>query len=408
MKRLIFPQIEIPEHLEMVGNVDNGGAGNIFRVKDITGKILALKIVNSRWNEKEFCSISALRDLPAHQALTQVFQVGRLSDGRLFYTMEIADNISTTADSDYLPDSLANRISSSKLSFADILKIFIEVAEGVQHLHNNSLGHGDIKPENIIFVNGKPKLADFGTVSINNNSGTAGFSVDNPVSVADRDCYALAKTLYCVWSGLDVSEYPALPEQIDQQEAGMIRKIYHKGCSKIPKRRFVSVKEFINELQKIDKQFHSQSHSKKIIAASALFFCAASLFAIFFFTKHSPQKLVTPDVDHAEFALMQNTIQAVESLPEDLHGLRPFRKIFESLNKNDLTKLDPEKVQWFRNFYRDRDRLFVFHSQITAENDLTKRLILYQSLKYKELFESVNSRSMNFDHEFVHAVFRLK
>ena len=408
MKKIIFPLIELPEQLKMVSKINNGGAGEVFRVKDITGKILALKIINSQWHEKEFLAISALRDLPAHPALTQIFQAGLLADGRLFYTMEIADNISAIPDIEYIPDTLANRINTNKLLFEDILKIFIEIADAVAHLHHNNSWHGDIKPDNIIFINGKPKLADFGTLSADGKSGTAGFCIDNCVSAADRDCYALAKTLYCAWSGLDVSEYPSLPETFNQQEARLIRRIYHKGCSSIPRKRFANATEFITALKKIDAEFYRKSYSKKLLITAGLLFLITALLIIILFIKNNTRKPFSPASNTAEISTMQNIIQAGSILPDDLNGIRPFRNIFESLSQEDLAKLDSEKVQWFKNFYNDRDRLSYIHLQIVEEKNPTKRLALYQATNYKDLYISLAARQMEFDHKFVHSVLRLK
>ena len=408
MKSFELLQIELPDQLKIIDFVAKGGAGNILRVQDITGKILALKMVYPSWHEKEFLSLTALRNLPVHPSLTQVFQVGTLSDGRLFYTMEIADNISPTPDSDYLPDTLANRINSEKLSFESILEIFIDIADGIRHLHNNNLGHGDIKPENIIFINGHPKLADFGTLVTDKNTGTAGFMLESSSSIADRDCYALSKTLYCTWSGKDVSEYPSLPEKFDYQEAKLIRKIYHRGCSSIARRRFASAEEFIAHLKKIRDELHYPLQRKIFIAAAFLFFLAIASIVIICHTNRKSPLSVPQKINHSEIALMQNVLQAGKVMPDDLNGIRPFRKVFESLSEEDLDKLDSEKVKWFRNFYKDKDRLSDLYLQIIAEKNSHKQLTLYKTTKYKELLESVYARRMAFDHKFVHTVFKLK
>lgn len=43
-----------------------------------------------------------------------------------------------------------------------------QVASGAQHMHKHGIGHGDIKPENVLMVpcdggGSVPQLADFGT-----------------------------------------------------------------------------------------------------------------------------------------------------------------------------------------------------------------------------------------------------
>ena len=400
-------KIELPDNLELTGGIDRGGAGSVFRVRDITGKMLALKIVNPRWLDKEFSALTILRDLPSHQSLVQIFQVGILPDGRVFYTMELADNISDQPNSEYIPDTLANRINTNGLTFEQIIEIFIEIAKGTSHLHKHNLSHGDIKPENIVFINSVPKLADFGTLAAGGSSGTAGFMVDNPVSASDRDCYALAKSLYCVWSRRDVSEYPSLPEKFVPKEARLIRSIYHKGCSPLAIRRFSSAEEFIVALKKIDKRFHKQP-KRKIIALICFFFLAVIMLSAFISSRISEKSPPgNSGVDHSEIALMNNFLRAGNELPDDLSGIRPFRHIFESLNEKELVTLDKAKVQWFKHFYNDLDHFKKLHARIIAEKDLSKQLFLYNTMEYKKLYLSLHSRRMDFDHVFVHKILRL-
>lgn len=399
--------IELPDNLKLCGTIDRGGAGRIFRVKDITGKMLALKIVNSRWQDKELAALTILRDLPCHQSLVQIFQVGTLPDGRIFYTMELADNQSGKPESEYIPDTLANRINAGGMPFEQIIEIFIEIAKGASHLHKYGLAHGDIKPENIVFINSIPKLADFGTLAAKGDSGTAGFIVDDPVSAADRDCYALAKSLYCTWSRLDVSEYPSLPEKFVPKEARLIRKIYHRGCSAIARRRFASAEEFIVALKKIDKRFHKQP-KRKIIALICFFFLAVIMLSAFILSRISEKSPPgNSGVNHSEIALMNNFLRAGNELPDDLSGIRPFRHIFESLNEKELVTLDKAKVQWFKHFYNDLDHFKKLHAKIIAEKDLSKQLFLYNTMEYKKLYLSLHSRRMDFDHVFVHKILRL-
>jgi hypothetical protein len=51
---------------------------------------------------------------------------------------------------------------NKKLTFEQKINIFTQILSGVQFLHSNGIIHQDIKPANILFVSGIPKLCDFG------------------------------------------------------------------------------------------------------------------------------------------------------------------------------------------------------------------------------------------------------
>ena len=54
-----------------------------------------------------------------------------------------------------------------KLSEKHIIQIMTDVVKGVKYMHSKGIAHRDLKVENILFHNGKYKLADFGSASEN-------------------------------------------------------------------------------------------------------------------------------------------------------------------------------------------------------------------------------------------------
>jgi len=49
-----------------------------------------------------------------------------------------------------------------RLRVDECLEIELTLTSALEHLHKNGLVHRDVKPSNIVFVNGVPKLADIG------------------------------------------------------------------------------------------------------------------------------------------------------------------------------------------------------------------------------------------------------
>lgn len=55
--------------------------------------------------------------------------------------------------------------NNNKLSEKHIIQIMIDVVKGVKYMHSKGFTHRDLKVENILYQNGKYKLADFGSAS---------------------------------------------------------------------------------------------------------------------------------------------------------------------------------------------------------------------------------------------------
>lgn len=405
----LAPPPELPAGLSMICRIGLGGAGDIFMVQDITGKFLALKSINSRWQQKEFDAVSILRDLPAHPAVTQIYQTGNLPDGNFFYTMELADNAGS--ENSYRPDTLAYRIESDRMTTGEILSIMLTIAYGIRHLHDHNVFHGDIKPENIIFINGQAKLSDFGTLSADGNSGTAGFIPADPQSGYDRDCYALAKTLYCAYSRNDAAKYPSPPETINPGEFKIIRKLYITGCADHPKKRFSSITNLINSLELATSRFENPEKVPyriwKISIPAIITLLIAGL-TVFFFTgtpkkrtlsekslMTTPPDSASPEIDQRELNLARTLFNNTLDYNGEIPGLHPrFRQIFEAVYQTMPEKLDNDFSRQFRSFYQDYESFTRLRDRLNSPEISDREFLrLYNSCKYMELYYNLRNRS---------------
>ncbi len=144
----------------IVGELGRGGMGIVYRARqlnlerDVALKVLADDLANDHeFVERFFKEARAAASLN-HPNIVQVFDAGRSPEGISFFAMELIEG-----------ETLEAHIEShGKLSPKEALKVAVKIADALDYAWKfQTLTHGDIKPDNIIFNNaGDAKLADLG------------------------------------------------------------------------------------------------------------------------------------------------------------------------------------------------------------------------------------------------------
>jgi len=169
--------------------------------------------------------------------------------------MELADNIGEAAD--YRPHTLRAELEKGRLAAQRVLATGLGLTEALGHLHQSCLVHRDVKPSNVIFVNGRPKLADIGLLTDASDScsvvGTEGYLPPDGPGTPKADIFALGKVLYEAATGLDRRSYPDLPGEIkdwpDAAEVLEINEVVLKACALVEPERYQSCDEMRTDLQ---------------------------------------------------------------------------------------------------------------------------------------------------------------
>ncbi len=143
-----------------------------------------------------------------------------------------------------------------RLPVADCLRVGLDVVGGLGRLHDRGLVHRDVKPGNIIFVDGRAKLADIGLVSTEGEGrtfvGTEGYIPPEGPSSPAADLYALGMVLYECSTGCLPEQFPKVPPEWFAEAAGPESLEFHevvlRACEGAKERRYQSAEEMQADL----------------------------------------------------------------------------------------------------------------------------------------------------------------
>jgi serine/threonine-protein kinase len=149
-----------------------GAIGEVYAAEHVgTGAPAAVKLLQAAALERDDLVERILREGVissglSHPHVVRVFAVGRLGDGAPYLTMELLRG-----------RDLATRLrQEGQLSGDDLVRLAREVAEGLQHAHDNGIVHRDLKPLNIYEATEdrtiRWKLLDFGISKLATSGGT--------------------------------------------------------------------------------------------------------------------------------------------------------------------------------------------------------------------------------------------
>jgi len=288
------PHPAIPDH-QVLRKIGGGSYGEVWLAKGVTGAMRAVKVVwredfeDERTFEREFEGILKFEPISRdHPALVNILHVGRSPDGVSFYyyVMELGDDIRAGQDInpiEYEPRTLRadnQQALGHRWETAECIDAGLRLAEALGHLHAKGLAHRDVKPSNVIFVNGRAKLADIGLVAARGQRtfvGTEGFVPPEGPGSEQADVYSLGKVLYEIATGKDRLDFPALPDDLptgsERKRWLELNKIICDVCEpRISKRTLSTAADLADALRRLQ---HGQ---RRRLRGRAVWMTAAVLF----------------------------------------------------------------------------------------------------------------------------------
>jgi serine/threonine protein kinase len=282
LNRIPGPPPLIPDH-EMIRCIGQGSYGEVWLARSAVGTWRAVKVVyrqnfkDPRPYEREFAGIQIYEPISrSNEGLIDVLQIGRNdAEGYFYYVMELADSAQKLGDDQaeepatddhgrktidpdsYVPKTLSRVLQQrGRLSCEECLTLGLTLNLALGHLHRNRLIHRDVKPSNIVFINGVPKLTDIGLVTDLEGAqsfvGTEGFIPPEGPNSSQADLYALGKVLYEASMGRDRTQFPEPFTALgldDQSKALMeLNAVLIKACAPDPKFRYQRAEEMNADL----------------------------------------------------------------------------------------------------------------------------------------------------------------
>jgi len=259
----------VPNH-ELIRVIGRGSYGEIWMARSELGVMRAVKIVDRRTFEsgtafqREFDGMARFEPISReHAGFVDILHVGRdEGDEFFYYVMELADDHTGGLCSDpegYVPKTLKTEIARrSRLLAEEVVALGLSLTESLAALHREGLVHRDIKPANIIFVGGRPKIADIGLVAASGQAsfvGTEGYVPPEGPGAAQGDIYSLGKVLYELAMGKDRLDFPALNTRLDSlpDKEGLLRlnDVFLRACATDPAERYKRADQMHDDLARI-------------------------------------------------------------------------------------------------------------------------------------------------------------
>ena len=259
---------------ELVQRLGRGGMGIVYQAREVAlDRIVAIKVLAPEFQSMHSARERFLREARAVAAIQHrnVITIHGVSDTPPlpYIVMEFIDGQSVQQKLD----------ERGRFAITDIVKIAIQVCEGLQQAHTSGIIHRDIKPANILIESrsGEAKISDFGLALVSGQSSLthSGLIVGTPAFIAPEmleqtvsqdhraDLFSLGAVLYAMCYGtspFDSESLVATLHRISSVEPVPIHKvnanvpdwlseIIKRLLAKSPNDRFQSAKQVEDALR---------------------------------------------------------------------------------------------------------------------------------------------------------------
>jgi eukaryotic-like serine/threonine-protein kinase len=178
-----------------LGLLGSGGMGEVRRVLDRDlNRVMAMKTIGAdlvefdaavaRFVEEAQCSAQL-----QHPGIVPVHELGRLADGRVYFTMaEVRGRtLSAVVGDVHRASNDRWQPAADGWTFRRLIQTFLRVCEAVSYAHGRGVVHRDLKPANIMLgSHGEVLVVDWGLVKILKETGATAGRTAGEIVITDR------------------------------------------------------------------------------------------------------------------------------------------------------------------------------------------------------------------------------
>ena len=261
-------------HYKIIEKLGGGGMGIVYKAHDLNlDRVIALKFLPPAFSLDEETKQRFINEAKAasslqHQNICTIHEIDETEDGQLFICMDC-----------YEGETLKSKVANGPLESIEVIKIMLQIADGLNKTHSKGIIHRDIKPANIFISNeGIVKILDFGLASsssrneftqIDNSSGTCNYMSPEQVlgEEADHrtDIWALGIVMFEMLTGkppFDSTYNEAIIysilnvelEKINTRLPESLNQIIFKCLQKDLNDRYQHIEELISDLLEVKKE----------------------------------------------------------------------------------------------------------------------------------------------------------
>lgn len=317
----------------LLKEIGRGASGSVWLAVSSKGLYYAIKKVSrddigDEAYIREMRGISSYASLAWYNGLVPVYDFWEDSEAGQFYcVMALADDEkherSITPEA-YKPKTLASIISSRvALTLEECVSVAKIILNAMMYLQKNHIIHRDIKPGNILIINGEPVLTDFGLAidfrEANSIVGTPGYVPPENHGTVQGDIYSLGKLLYTISTGRSAEEFgytPRTEADISSPLFPYWLKILNKACAPRLSDRYFSPKAMLDDIAAmyvVKRRFRWKPYAALV---AAILVIAINILLILFYKPHT-KEISAPiaPVEDAEPTTIQNKEQTQEYEP---------------------------------------------------------------------------------------------